>query len=129
MIKNNEPYLIEYNVRMGDPECQVIIPKLKSDILKIFYNVVENKLNQTTIRWKNTKCMTVVLCSKGYPNKYIKNKTIYNLENIKLNKNSFVYHAGTKFLGDNLVSNGGRVLNITSSGSNLKKLEIIFLKL
>ena len=120
MIKNNEPYLIEYNVRMGDPECQVIIPKLKSDILKIFYNVVENKLNQTTIRWKNTKCMTVVLCSKGYPNKYIKNKTIYNLENIKLNKNSFVYHAGTKFLGDNLVSNGGRVLNITSSGSNFK---------
>ena len=122
MIKNNEPYLIEYNVRMGDPECQVIIPKLKSDILKIFYNVVENKLNQTTIRWKNTKCMTVVLCSKGYPNKYIKNKTIYNLENIKLNKNSFVYHAGTKFLGDNLVSNGGRVLNITSSGSNFKKI-------
>ncbi len=120
MIKNNEPYLIEYNVRMGDPECQVIIPKLKTDILKIFYNVVENKLNQTTIRWKNTKCMTVVLCSKGYPNKYIKNKTIYNLENIKLNKNSFVYHAGTKFLGDNLVSNGGRVLNITSSGSNFK---------
>ena len=122
MIKNNEPYLIEYNVRMGDPECQVIIPKLKTDILKIFYNVVENKLNQTTIRWKNTKCMTVVLCSKGYPNKYIKNKTIYNLENIKLNKNSFVYHAGTKFLGDNLVSNGGRVLNITSSGSNFKKI-------
>ncbi len=122
MIKNNEPYLIEYNVRMGDPECQVIIPKLKTDILKIFYNVVENKLNQTTIRWKNTKCMTVVLCSKGYPNKYIKNKTIYNLENIKLNKNSFVYHAGTKFIGDNLVSNGGRVLNITSSGSNFKKI-------
>ncbi len=122
MIKNNEPYLIEYNVRMGDPECQVIIPKLKTDILKIFYNVVENKLNQTTIRWKNTKCMTVVLCSKGYPNKYIKNKTIYNLENIKLNKNSFVYHAGTKFLGDNLVSNGGRVLNITSSGSSFKKI-------
>ena len=122
MIKNNEPYLIEYNVRMGDPECQVIIPKLKTDILKIFYNVVENKLNQTTIRWKDTKCMTVVLCSKGYPNKYIKNKTIYNLENIKLNKNSFVYHAGTKFLGDNLVSNGGRVLNITSSGSNFKKI-------
>ena len=64
MIKNENPYLIEYNVRMGDPECQVILPRLKTDLLKIINNAERNKLSQTTIKWKKSKCMTVVLCSK-----------------------------------------------------------------
>ena len=72
MIKNNEPYLIEYNVRMGDPECQVILPRLKTDIVKIFLNTIKNNLKKITINWKKEKSMTVVLCSKGYPGKYKK---------------------------------------------------------
>ena len=74
MIIKNDPYLIEYNVRMGDPECQVIIPRLNTDIVKIFDRAVKNKINEIKIKWKKTKCMTIVLCSKGYPGKYKKNK-------------------------------------------------------
>ena len=122
MIKNNEPYLIEYNVRMGDPECQVILPRLNTDLLKILTNVTNGKLNKTKINWKNLKCMTVVLCSKGYPGKYKKNKIIHNLEKIKVDKNSFIFHAGTKFKNENLYSNGGRVLNITSTGKFFYKI-------
>jgi phosphoribosylamine--glycine ligase len=66
MIKNNEPYLIEYNIRMGDPECQVILPRLKTDLVKLIVNAVDNKLEKTKILWKKNKCMTIVLCSKGY---------------------------------------------------------------
>ena len=86
MIKNNEPYLIEYNIRMGDPECQVILPRLKSDLLKIIYLSVNNKLKKAKINWKKEKSMTVVLCSKGYPGKYKKNKIIKNIKNIRQSK-------------------------------------------
>ncbi len=118
MIKNNEPYLIEYNIRMGDPECQVIIPRLKNDLIKLINLALKNKLDKTKIKWKKEKCMTIVLCSKGYPGKYSKEKIIKNLEKIKLNKHSMIFHAGTKILNKKLVSNGGRVLNIASSGGN-----------
>jgi len=122
MIKNNEPYLIEYNVRMGDPECQVIIPRLKTDLLKIFQSSVLNKLNKIKIKWERKKCMTIVLCSKGYPGKYKKGKIIKNINKLKNEKNSFVFHAGTKLINNELVSNGGRVLNITSTGKIFKKI-------
>ena len=120
MIKNNEPYLIEYNVRMGDPECQVILPRLDTDILEIFNKLLLNKLNKIKIKWKKLKCMTIVLCSKGYPRKYKKKIFIKNLENIKLKKNLFIFHAGTKIINKKLFSNGGRVLNITATGDNFK---------
>ena len=122
MIKNNEPYLIEYNIRMGDPECQVILPRLNTDILKIFNNVLKNKIKKTKISWKKSKCMTIVMCSRGYPGKYKNNKIIKNIKKIKLKKNSFIFHAGTKIINNELLSNGGRVLNITSTGK--KFLEI-----
>ena len=131
MIQDNEPYLIEFNVRMGDPECQVILPRLKTDLIKIIKNVVNNKLKQTSINWHKKKSMTVVLCSKGYPGKYKKNKTIKNLDRIKLSKNDFIYHAGTKLENDQLKSNGGRVLNITSVGTdflNIRKKIIKIIK-
>ena len=118
MIKKNEPFLIEYNIRMGDPECQAILPRLKTDLVKIVQNTIKNKLKDTKISWSKNKSMTIVLCSKGYPNSYKKNLAIKNLNKIKLSKQSFIYHAGTKFIKDNLVSNGGRVLNITSVGKN-----------
>ena len=118
MIKNNEPYLIEYNIRMGDPECQVILPRLKTDLAKIINNCVANKIKNTLIKWKKDKCMTIVLCSKGYPGKYKKNKKIKNFNNLKLSKRNFIYQAGTILKNGNLLSNGGRVLNITSTGRN-----------
>ena len=122
MIKNNEPYLIEYNIRMGDPECQVILPRLKTDIVKIFKNSVSNNLKSTKIEWKKQKSMTIVLCSKGYPGVYKKNLSIKNLDRIKLSKNDFIYHAGTKILESEIRSNGGRVLNITSLGNDFLKI-------
>ena len=122
MIKNNEPYLIEYNVRMGDPECQVILPRLNMDLLKIFNSALKNNLNKINIKWKDFKCMTIVLCSNGYPGRYKKNKIIKNIDKITSRNNSFVFHAGTKFINGKLVSSGGRVLNIISTGKNFRKI-------
>ncbi len=129
MIKNNEPYLIEFNVRMGDPECQVVLPRLGSDLLKIMINTEANRLDKTKIKWKNQKCMTIVLCSKGYPGKYKKNSKIKNLYKIKLSKKEFIYHAGTKYKNDDLLSNGGRVLNITCVGKNFSLIRKMIIKL
>ena len=122
MIRNNEPFLIEYNIRMGDPECQVILPRLNTDLLKIIIAATENKLKNINIRWKSKKSMTVVLCTKGYPGKYKKNLELKNINKIKLSKNDYIYHAGTKFLDKKLLSNGGRVLNVTSLGQNYLKI-------
>ena len=122
MIKKNEPYLIEYNVRMGDPECQVILPRLETDFLKIIKKAVTNKLNKINIKWRTAKSMTIVLCSKGYPGSYKKNKIIKNIKKINLSKNDYIYHAGTKIKNNSLLSNGGRVLNITSTGNSFFKI-------
>ena len=118
MIKNNEPFLIEYNVRMGDPECQVILPRLKTDIVKIFKNTITNKLKNTKIEWRKQKSMAIVLCAKGYPGSYKKNLLINNINKVKLLKEDFIYHAGTKILNNEIRSNGGRVLNFVSTGNN-----------
>ncbi len=128
MIKNNEPYLIEYNIRMGDPECQVILPRLKTDIVKIFVNAIENKLKNLKIQWKKQKSMTIVLCAKGYPGTHKKNLQIKNLGKIRLSSSDFIYHAGTKLYNGQLRSVGGRVLNITSIGNSFSKIrkKIIF---
>ena len=122
MIKNNEPYLIEYNIRMGDPECQVILPRLKTDLLKVIYHAVKNKLKKINIEWKNKKSMTIVLCSKGYPGKYKKNLKINNLRKIKFTNQDFIFHAGTILKNNNFYSNGGRVLNVTSLGTSFPKI-------
>ncbi len=121
MIKNNNPYLIEYNVRMGDPECQVILPRLDTDLVKILKAVTDNQINKIKMNWKNKKCMTTVLCSRGYPGSY-KNSQLPNIDNLKLSKNSFIFHAGTKLKNNLLFSNGGRVLNITEIGNNFSKI-------
>ena len=135
MIKNDEPYLIEYNIRMGDPECQVILPRLKTDIVKIFKSAISNKLKDIKIEWKTQKCMTIVLCAKGYPGSYKKNIPIKNISKVKQSKTNFIYHAGTYFSGKIVRSIGGRILNISSVGDsfieirkkiilNIKKLNL-----
>ena len=121
MIKNNEPYLIEYNVRMGDPECQTILPLLKNDLLEIINLCVEQKLDKSYfINWIDKKSLCIVLCSKGYPENYIKQSEIQNLNNIKKEKDTHIYHAGTKNKNNTIVSIGGRVLNIISVSDEYK---------
>ena len=129
MIKDGEPYLIEYNVRMGDPECQVILPRLKTDLLNIIQFSIKNNIKKINIKWRKEKSMTIVLCSKGYPGKYKKNISINKLENIKENNENIIYHAGTKIIDGKLFSIGGRVLNFTSVGNNLFKVRKKIIKM
>ena len=119
MIVEGDPFLIEYNVRMGDPECQTLLPKLKTDFSLIINKCIEGKLDELTIEWHNDKSICIVLCSKGYPDDYKKNVVI-NLENLKLDKNQFLFHAGTKINNNIIVSNGGRVLNIVTRSNDFK---------
>ena len=121
MINNNEPYLIEYNVRMGDPECQTLLPKLSTDFLKILNACCESKLNKIKIEWNNKKSLCVVLCSKGYPDNYKKNVKIKNLNNLNLGSNDYLFHAGTVKDNDNILATGGRVLNFVSLSDNFFK--------
>ena len=114
MIVKNEPYLIEYNVRMGDPECQTIIPKLKTDLLDIFLSCCEKKLKNIKIEWSNKKSICVVLCSKGYPDKFKKKVPIQNLGLIKLDTEDYLFHAGTIKINNKILSSGGRVLNFVT---------------
>ena len=120
MIVNGEPYLIEYNVRMGDPECQTILPKLKTDFIEIVLACVNNNLNLVDIKWYNDKTLCIVLCSKGYPDKYKKNIEIKNLEKIELKNNEFIFHAGTIKKNNKIFSNGGRVLNLVVRSEDFK---------
>jgi phosphoribosylamine---glycine ligase len=114
MIKENEPFLIEYNVRMGDPECQTILPKLKTDILEIFLACCEKKLNIIDIDWLNKRSLCVVVCSNGYPDKFNQNVEINNIKNINLNSNEHLFHAGTVKRNEKIYAVGGRVLNFVS---------------
>jgi phosphoribosylamine---glycine ligase len=118
MIVENEPYLIEYNVRMGDPECQTILPKLSTDLTEILIACCNKKLGQINIEWIEKKSLCVVLCSRGYPDTYKKNIKINNFENVKLDNNSFLFHAGTKKIENDIYAIGGRVLNFTSLSDN-----------
>ena len=121
MIVNNEPYLIEYNVRMGDPECQTILPKLETDLLDIFLACCDGILDKTEIKWQDKKSLCVVLCSKGYPENFQKNMLIKDLNKLKLNKNEYCYHAGTKIDDNEIYSIGGRVLNFVSLSSDFNE--------
>ena len=118
MIKNNEPYLIEYNVRMGDPECQTILPKLKTDLLEIILACCDKKLKAIDIKWSSLKSLCIVLCSRGYPEKFKKNIEIKNLSKFKFNKNSFYFHAGTTTYKNKVINIGGRVMNFVSLAKN-----------
>ena len=118
MIKDNEPYLIEYNVRMGDPECQTILPKLKTDLLEIILSCCDKVLDQIKINWFKKKSICVVLCSAGYPDEYKKNIKIKNINKIISNSNNLCFHAGTILSGNQVLSVGGRVLNFVSLSDN-----------
>ncbi len=114
MIVDNEPYLIEYNVRMGDPECQTILPRLQTDIFDIFLACCEEKLNDVNIKWSSKKSLCIVVCSNGYPDKYEKYIEIKNLDEINLSEEDYLIHAGTEKKDGKIYSVGGRVLNFIS---------------
>ncbi len=119
MIKDGMPYVLEYNVRMGDPECQPILMRLDSDLYEYLLASYEGNLKDLPkISWKQEYAVCVVLASKGYPESYPKNDKITGFENIQ--ENSFVFHAGTKKEDENILSNGGRVLGVTALGLTLQ---------
>ena len=119
MIKDGIPYVLEYNVRMGDPECQPILMRLDSDLYDYLHASYEGKLNELPeISWKNQYSVCVVLASKGYPSSYPTGDEITGFENIS--SDAFVFHAGTKKQDDKIKSNGGRVLGVTALGSSLE---------
>ena len=120
MIVKGEPFLIEYNVRMGDPECQTILPKLKTDFAKIINACINQNLKSIKLEWYNDRSLCIVLCSKGYPDKYEKNIEINNLNKINLKNNEYIFHAGTKSIDNKILSNGGRVLNIVIRSENFE---------
>ena len=121
MIVNNNPYLIEYNVRMGDPECQTILPRVETDFADIIYACVNQNLSSVDIQLSNKKSICIVLCSKGYPDKFENNIEINAIGQIKLQKDNYIFHAGTKIDNSIIYSNGGRVLNFVIKSTNLKE--------
>ena len=119
MLVKGKIYLIEYNVRFGDPECQPLIFLLKSDLLKILNNCVNKKLNKTKIKWKKEYAISVVMVNKGYPGKFRKNSIIKNLNLVTEDENIKVFHSGTSLDNqNNIIASGGRVLAITSKDKN-----------
>ena len=124
MIVKNEPYLIEYNVRMGDPECQTILPRLKTDFFEIINSCINQNLEEINIEWLDQKSLCIVLCSLGYPENYKNLIPIKNLNNLSLKNNEFIFHAGTKLHDGEIISNGGRVLNFTTLSNNFKSSRV-----
>lgn len=115
---NDEPFVIEYNCRMGDPETEVVIPRLKNDLVELFQSLHNNTLKNDVIYFDERACATIVAVSKGYPGEYEKNKPI-NINVSDTLKDSFVFHAGTKIIDGDIVTNGGRVLAVSSFGKDI----------
>ncbi len=118
MVMKGEPYVIEYNVRMGDPETEVVLPRIKSDLVELFQKVASKTLNETEIEIDENAAVTVMLVSGGYPEAYEKGKEITGIGDVE---GSLVFHAGTKEFNDKIITNGGRVLAVTSFGSDYKE--------
>ena len=119
MLKDGEPYVLEYNVRMGDPECQPILMRMDSDLFEYLVGSVEGTLeNKSLISWKNKSAVCIVLASKGYPESYPKGEEIFGLGNAF--DDACIFHAGTKELDKKIITNGGRVLGVTALGDTLE---------
>jgi len=120
MIKDNEPKLIEYNIRFGDPECQVLMMRLEDDLIDIITSTINKSLDNINLRWSSKPCITVVAASNGYPEKFEINKEIQNLPSDFKSKSEQIFHAGTIKKNNKIFSNGGRVLNSTVSLDTMK---------
>ncbi len=120
MISENNPKVLEFNVRFGDPETQALLPRLETDLMEIFVAIHENKLNEITINWNPEYAVSVVLASGGYPGEYEKGIEIQGLEDASKMDKVMVFHAGTKFENNRFYTTGGRVLNVTALGKSIE---------
>lgn len=120
MIKNNQPYVLEFNCRLGDPETQPVLSRLKTDLIDIALAITDEKLSDINLEWKPDASVCVVIASKGYPGAYEKGKIITGLDDVKKMNDAFVFHAGTAFNNNKLVTSGGRVLGVTALGKDIK---------
>ena len=122
MLTPKEPKVLEYNARFGDPEAQVVLPRLKNDIIDVFNACIDGTLDKIDLQFEDKACVCVILASDGYPLAYEKGKIITGLDNFKGKDGYYCFHAGTKFDDNgNIVTNGGRVLGITAKGDTLKE--------
>lgn len=119
MIKNNEAKVLEYNVRFGDPETEVVLPRLKSDLVEVIEKTIDGTLSNKDLIWQEEKSVTVILASGGYPVKYEKGKVITGLDEV--DEDIIVFHGGTKLDKDNILTNGGRVLAVTALGKTIEE--------
>ena len=120
MITEDGPKVLEYNARFGDPEAQVVLPRMKNDIIDVMEACIDGKLSDVELEFEDNAAVCVVLASDGYPEKYDKGFEIKGLDTFKDKDGYYVFHAGTKFDGDKIVTNGGRVLDVVAKGENLK---------
>ena len=111
--------VLEFNVRLGDPETQAILPRLENDLLELLLAAAEERLNEVTLQWKEEDCVCVVIASEGYPEEYETGKRIAGIHTAKEDPAIQVFHAGTKKVGNELYTAGGRVLNVVGSGSGI----------
>ena len=121
MLTEDGPKVLEYNCRFGDPEAQVVLPRMENDIVDVFEACIDGTLDQIDLKFRDEACVCVVLASDGYPLSYEKGKEIRGLEQFKDRDGYFCFHAGTAFRDGKIVTNGGRVLGITALGENLKE--------
>lgn len=119
MIKDGRPIVLEFNVRFGDPETQVLMMRLKTDIVDIIEAAVEGALNQITLEWDPKPSACVIMAAGGYPESYEKGKTIHGLDAVSEMSDVVIFHAGTKYLGDEVITDGGRVLGVTALGHDM----------
>jgi phosphoribosylamine--glycine ligase len=123
MITKTGPQLIEYNVRFGDPECQVLMLRLKDDLLTILNAAVDGVLDKVSVRWRDDPALTVVLASQGYPGSYEPGTEIRGLDKAASVSGAQIFHAGTRRDGPRILAAGGRVLNVTASGATLAEAQ------
>ena len=121
MLTEDGPKVLEYNARFGDPEAQVVLPRMKNDILEVMEACIDGTLDQVDLQFEDNAAVCVVLASEGYPVSYEKGFPITGLEEFKKHEGYYCFHAGTKFDGDQIVTNGGRVLGVTAKGKDLKE--------
>ncbi len=121
MLTKDGPKVLEYNARFGDPEAQVVLPRMKNDIIDVMEACIDGRLDQIDLQFEDNAAVCVVLASDGYPKNYEKGKLITGLENFEGKDGYYVFHAGTKLTDEGIVTNGGRVLGVTAKGSNLKE--------
>lgn len=121
MLTSDGPKVLEYNARFGDPEAQVVLPRMKNDIVDVMNACIDGKLEEINLQFEDNAAVCVVLASDGYPEHYEKGKVITGFENFEGREGYYVFHAGTKFEGDKIVTNGGRVLGVTAKGADLKE--------